>query len=56
MRISVSPIVTLVTNGMTRQVAVNRNPAMELEGIRQALRYAACATEETVYIPAVAPA
>ena len=41
---------------MTRQETVGEHPPLELEDIQQALHYAAWATEETVYITAVAPA
>jgi uncharacterized protein (DUF433 family) len=56
MRISVSLIINLVSNGMTSQEIVAEYPDLEPEDIRQALRYAAWATEETVYMPAGAAA
>jgi len=56
MRISVSLIVNLVANGMTVEEIVDEYPDLEPEDIRQAIRYAAWATEEAVYIPVGAPA
>jgi len=52
MRISVSLIVNLVANGMIVDEIIAEYPDLEPEDIRQALRYAAWATDETVYIPA----
>jgi uncharacterized protein (DUF433 family) len=52
MRISVSLIVNLVANGMTTEDIIREYPDLEPEDIRQALHYAAWATEETVYVPA----
>ncbi len=52
MRISVSLIVNLVANGMTTPEILIEYPDLEIEDIQQALRYAAWATEETVYVPA----
>lgn len=51
MRISVSLIINLVANGMTFEEIVDEYPDLELEDIQQALRYAAWAAEDTVYIP-----
>ena len=56
MRISVSLVVDLVANGMTAQQIVDEYPDLELDDVRQALRYAAWAAEDTVYMPAEAPA
>jgi uncharacterized protein (DUF433 family) len=56
MRISVSLIVNLVANGMTGEEIVDEYPDLEPEDIQQAIRYAAWATEEVVYIPMGAPA
>lgn len=56
MRISVSLIVNLVANGMTVGEIVDEYPDLEPEDVQQAIRYAAWATEETVYIPVGAPA
>jgi uncharacterized protein (DUF433 family) len=55
MRISVSLIVNLVANGMTVEEIVDEYPDLEPEDIQQALRYAAWAAEDTVYIPVGAP-
>jgi uncharacterized protein (DUF433 family) len=49
MRITVSLIVNLVANGMTTQEVIEAYPYLEPEDIRQALRYAAWLTEETVH-------
>jgi len=56
MRISVSLIVNLVANGMSIEEIIHEYPDLEPEDIQQALRYAAWATEDTVYIPEVIPA
>ena len=56
MRISVSLIVNLVANGMTVEEIIDEYPDLEPEDIRQALRYAAWATEDIIYIPAEVPA
>ena len=56
MRISVSLIVNLVANGMTVEEIIVEYPDLEPEDIQQALRYAAWATEDTVYIPVGVPA
>ena len=55
MRISVSLIVNLVANGMTVEEIIVEYPDLEPEDIQQALRYAAWATEDTVYIPVGVP-
>ena len=55
-RISVSLIVNLVANGMTVEEIIVEYPDLEPEDIRQSLRYAAWATEDTVYIPVGVPA
>jgi uncharacterized protein (DUF433 family) len=52
MRLSVSLIVNLLANGMTAQEIIAEYPDLEPEDLRQALRYAAWSTEDTVYIPA----
>ncbi len=49
MRITVSLIVNLVANGMTTEEVIEAYPYLEQEDIRQALRYAAWLTEETVH-------
>ncbi len=51
MRITVSLVVNLVANGMTVEQIIEEYPDLEPEDIRQALRYAAWAAEETVYLP-----
>jgi uncharacterized protein (DUF433 family) len=51
MRISVSLIVNLVANGMSFDEILNEYPDLELEDIQQALRYAAWAADDTVYLP-----
>ena len=56
MRIAVSLIVNLVANGMTTEEIIEEYPDLEAEDIRQALRYAAWATQETVYVPVEATA
>ncbi|MBM3299364.1 MAG: DUF433 domain-containing protein [Deltaproteobacteria bacterium] len=56
MRISVSLIINLVANGMTAEEIIDEYPDLELEDIQQALRYAAWATEDTVYVPEGIPA
>jgi uncharacterized protein (DUF433 family) len=55
MRISVSLIVNLIANGMTFEEIIDEYPDLEPEDIRQALRYAAWTTEDTVYVPVGAP-
>ena len=56
MRIAVSLIVNLIANGMTVEEIIDEYPDLEAEDVRQAIRYAAWTTEETVYIPAGVPA
>jgi uncharacterized protein (DUF433 family) len=56
MRISVALIVNLVANRMTQQETAGEYPPSELEDTQRAPDWAAWATEETIYIPAVAPA
>jgi len=55
MRISVSLIVNLVANGMTVEEIIDEYPDLEPEDIQQALRYAAWAAEDTIYIPVGVP-
>ncbi len=52
MRISVSLIVNLVANGMSFEEILAEYPDLELADIQQALRYAAWAADDQVYIPA----
>ena len=49
MRVTVSLILNLVANGMTREEVLQAYPYLELEDIAQALRYAAWLAEERVY-------
>jgi uncharacterized protein (DUF433 family) len=49
MRITVSFIVNMVANGMTTEEVIEAYPYLEPEDVRQALRYAAWLTEETVH-------
>ena len=51
MRISVSLIVNLVANGMSFEEILDEYPDLEPEDIQQALRYAAWAADDTVYLP-----
>ena len=55
MRISVSLIVNLVANGMQVEEIIVEYPDLEPADIEQALRYAAWAAEDTVYIPVGVP-
>ena len=52
MRIPVSLIVNLVANGMTVEEIIAEYPDLDHQDVEQCLRYAAWATEETVYLPA----
>lgn len=56
MRISVSLVINLVANGMSVGEIIDEYPDLEPEDIQQALRYAAWATEDTIYIPKGVPA
>ena len=56
MRISVSLVVNLVANGMTRAEILEEYPDLEAEDVQQALRYAAWVTEDVVDIPTGLPA
>jgi uncharacterized protein (DUF433 family) len=49
MRITVSLVVNLVANGMSTEEILRDYPYLEPEDIRQALRYAAWLTEETIH-------
>ncbi|MFQ5342588.1 MAG: DUF433 domain-containing protein [Anaerolineae bacterium] len=55
MRISVSLVVNLVANGMTVEDIIDESPDLEPEDIQQALRYAAWAAEDSIYIPTGVP-
>jgi uncharacterized protein (DUF433 family) len=48
MRITVSLILNLVSNGMTAKEIVKEYPYLEEEDIRQSLQYAAWLADETV--------
>jgi uncharacterized protein (DUF433 family) len=50
MRITVSLILNLISNGMTAQEIVKEYPYLEEEDIRQALQYAAWLADETVQV------
>jgi uncharacterized protein (DUF433 family) len=56
MRISVSLVINLLANGMTFQEIITEYPDLEPEDLRQALRYAAWTTEDTILVPAGATA
>jgi len=56
MRISASLIVNLVANGMKVEEIIVEYPDLEPADIQQALRYAAWAAEDTVYVPVGVPA
>jgi uncharacterized protein (DUF433 family) len=49
MRVTVSLVVRLVANGMTTDEIIEAYPYLEPEDVRQALRYAAWLTEDTVH-------
>jgi len=49
MRLSVALIVNLVANGMSAQEIIDEYPDLAPEDVRQALRYAAWAAEDTTY-------
>lgn len=51
MRIPVSLIVNLLANGMTHEEILSEYPDLELEDIQQALKYAAWAADDLIYIP-----
>jgi uncharacterized protein (DUF433 family) len=51
MRISAALLVNLVANGMSNVEIMAEYPDLEEEDIRQALRYAAWAAEDTIHIP-----
>lgn len=52
MRITVSLIVNLVANGMSFDEILAEYPDLEAEDIQEALRYAAWAADDLVYVPA----
>lgn len=51
MRISVSLVVNLVANGMTIKEILDEYPDLEAKDVQQALRYAAWATDDIMYVP-----
>ena len=50
MRMTVSLILNLISNGMTAQEIVKEYPYLEEEDIRQSLQYAAWLADETVQV------
>ena len=56
MRIAATLIVNLVANGMSWEAILDEYPDLETEDIQQALRYAAWAAEDSVYLTAEAMA
>ena len=48
MRITVALVVNLVANGLSVEEIIDQYPDLELEDVRQALRYAAFLAEEQV--------
>ena len=52
MRIPVSLVVNLVANGMSFAQIVDEYPDLEAADIQEALRYAAWAADDAIYIPA----
>jgi uncharacterized protein (DUF433 family) len=56
MRITVSLILNLIANGMTRDEILEAYPYLESEDIQAALNYAAWLADESVYTVERAPA
>ncbi len=52
MRLSVALLINLIANGMSQQEILAEYPDLEPEDIRQALRYAAWTTDDTIHVPA----
>ena len=50
MRVTVSLILNLVSNGMTAKEIVNEYPYLEQDDVRQSLQYAAWLADETVQV------
>ncbi len=50
MRMTVSLILNLVSNGMTNKEIIKEHPFLEEEDIRQSLQYAAWLADETVQV------
>jgi uncharacterized protein (DUF433 family) len=51
MRVTVSLIINLLSNGMTAEEIIDAYPYVEKEDIQQALKYAAWLAEESVDLP-----
>jgi uncharacterized protein (DUF433 family) len=51
MRISVSLVINLVANGMSVQEIIDEYPDLQPEDVKQSLRYAAWAVDDTIYVP-----
>ena len=51
LRIPVSLVINLVANGLSNDEILKEYPDLEAEDIQEALRYAAWAVDETVYVP-----
>jgi uncharacterized protein (DUF433 family) len=49
LRLTVSLVVNLVANGMSHQEIIESYPYLELDDVRQALKYAAWLAEEAVH-------
>lgn len=56
MRITVSLILNLVSNGMTAKAILKEYPYLEEEDVRQSLQYAAWLADETVQVLEMASA
>jgi len=52
MRLTVALLLNLTANGMTAEEIVEAYPSLEVEDVRQALRYAAWLAEDQVLEPA----
>jgi uncharacterized protein (DUF433 family) len=50
MRITVSLILNLISNGMTAAEIIKEYPYLEVEDIRQCLQYAAWLADETIQV------
>jgi uncharacterized protein (DUF433 family) len=50
MRLTVSLILNLISNGLTAQDIVKEYPYLEAEDIRQSLQYAAWLADETIQV------
>ena len=50
MRITVSLILNLISNGMTTAEIIKEHPYLEEEDVRQSLQYAAWLADETVQV------